>query len=93
MLLLCVIKGFIEQYGICVYSEYLLVCVDDGQFYDLMLLLFSDELVCWVVEWVRVVQDVFEWLLIVENVLVYVCLLGELEEVDFVCVVLEEVDC
>lgn len=91
------IKQFFGEYCICCYIEYFSYCSDYGYFYDLMLILFIEEVVYYVVDCICKVQDFFGQCIGIEYVSYYVmfeviesCFLGELE---FVNVVLEEVDC
>jgi len=91
--LLLAIKDFLDQHGICGYSEHLSACADDGQLYDLMPLPFSAESIERIAERIRVVQDVLERPLIIENVSAYARLPGELSESEFVRAVLETADC
>lgn len=87
------LKGFLDEHGVRYYSEHLSYCSDDGQLYDLMPIPFTEEAARYVAGRIRRVQDRLERRIGVENVSYYAAPGAELEEIEFLNLVLEEADC
>lgn len=84
---------FMDTHGALIYSEHLAWCADGGQLYDLLPLPYTEEAVRHVAARIRRVQDLLGRRIAVENVSCYAVPAQEMDEVDFVCAVLEEADC
>ncbi len=87
------IKTFLDRYGVSCYSEHLSYCSDSGHLYDLMPIPFTEEAVRYVAKRVRRVQEVLERRMVLEHISAYVAQAGEMNELEFLCAVLEEADC
>ena len=87
------IRGFLDDYGIGLYSEHLSYCSDHAQLYDLAPIPFTDEAVHYVADRIREVQQTLDRQILVENVSYYAAPGKQMEEIDFVQGVLEEADC
>ncbi|MGH8446179.1 MAG: HvfB family MNIO-type RiPP peptide maturase, partial [Solimonas sp.] len=87
------VTRFLDEHGIADYSEHLSWCADEGQFYELLPMPFSDDAVRHVAGRVRVVQDITGRRLALENISYYATLGGELSELEFIKAVLAEADC
>lgn len=87
------VKGFMDRYGIELYSEHLSYCADDAQLYDLMPIPFTDDAVRHVAERIRRVEEIIERPFTIENVSYYAPLATEMSELEFLNAVLEEADC
>lgn len=87
------LKHFLDEHQICLYSEHLSYCGDDGHLYDLMPIPFTEQAVHYVAERIQRVQDILQRRLIIENVSYYAAPGQELDEVDFVNEILQESDC
>jgi uncharacterized protein (UPF0276 family) len=87
------IKAFLKQYNIICYSEHLSYCADEGYFYDLFPIPFTDEAVKHVVQRIKEVQDFLEQRLIIENISYYVTPDKQLDEISFINQILTEADC
>ena len=77
----------------CVYSEHLSYCSDDGHLYDLMSIPFTEEAVHYVAGRSRHVQATLEQRIAVENISYYAAPGAELDELTCIKAVLEEADC
>ncbi|WP_342625505.1 DUF692 domain-containing protein [Pseudomonas alkylphenolica] len=86
-------REFLDQHNVVFFSEHLSYCSDDGQLYDLLPLPFTDEAVRHVAARIRQTQDVLERRIAVENISYYAAPYQALNEIDFLCAVLEEADC
>lgn len=86
-------RDFLERHDVAFFSEHLSYCTDDGQLYDLLPLPFTDEAVRHVASRIRLAQDVLERRIAVENISYYAAPYQALQEIDFLCAVLEEADC
>lgn len=87
------LRHFFRQHDIRYYSEHLSYCSDGGQLYDLMPIPFTEEAARYVAGRIRHVQDRLERRIGIENVSYYAAPGAELEEVEFLNLVLEEADC
>jgi uncharacterized protein len=87
------LKEFFDQHDVRYYTEHLSYCSDGGQLYDLMPIPFTEEAARYVARRIRHVQDRLERRIGIENVSYYAAPGAELDEVDFVNLVLEEADC
>lgn len=87
------IKGFLDDYGIGLYSEHLSYCSDHAQLYDLAPIPFTEEAVHYVAGRIREVQHMLDRQMLIENVSYYAAPGKQMEEIDFVRSVLEEADC
>jgi uncharacterized protein (UPF0276 family) len=87
------IKTFLDRYGVRCYSEHLSYCSDSGHLYDLMPIPFTEEAVRYVAGRVRRVQEVLERRMVLEHISAYAAQAGEMNELEFLCAVLEEADC
>jgi len=93
MKLLADIRGFLREHRIRRYSEHLSYCSDEAHLYDLMPLPFTEEAARHVAARIRDVQDFLGQRIAVENVSAYLAPGREMDETDFICLVLEEADC
>lgn len=87
------LKNFLDEHQVCLYSEHLSYCGDDGHLYDLMPIPFTEEAVHYVADRIRRVQDILQRQLIIENVSYYAAPGQELNELEFVSAILQEADC
>ncbi len=87
------LKGFLDDHQIRGYSEHLSYCTDDGHLYDLMPIPFTGDAVDYVADRIRRTQEILERRIAVENVSYYAAPGQELDEIDFLCGVLEQADC
>lgn len=88
------IRQFLDQHEICLYTEHLSYCSDDGHLYDLLPIPFTQEAVKYVAARVRSVQDILERRIALENASFYVqAPIVEMSEADFIRAVLVEADC
>lgn len=87
------IGAFLERHRVPLYSEHLSWCSDEGQLYDLAPIPFTAEGVRHVAARIGQAQDVLGRRIAVENVSYYAPLATELDELGFLCAVLEEADC
>lgn len=87
------IRGFLDGYGIGLYSEHLSYCSDHAQLYDLAPIPFTEEAVHYVAGRIREVQQTLDRQILIENVSYYAAPGKQMEEIDFVRDVLEEADC
>jgi uncharacterized protein (UPF0276 family) len=91
--LLRLIRQFVEQHQVALYSEHLSYCSDDGQLYDLLPLPFTDEAVRHVAARIRQTQDSLGRRIAVENASYYAAPYKALSEIEFLQAVLAEADC
>jgi uncharacterized protein (UPF0276 family) len=87
------LKQFLDLHDICIYSEHLSYCGDDGHLYDLLPIPFQEEAVDYVAQRIRRTQEILERPIAVENVSYYAAPGQEMAEANFVKAVLEEADC
>ena len=87
------LKAFLGEHQICLYSEHLSFCGDDGLLYDLMPIPFTSAAVDYVASRIRRVQDILEQRIAIENISYYAAPGKEMEEIDFLNAVLQEADC
>jgi len=87
------LKLFLREHQICLYSEHLSYCSDDGHLYDLMPIPFTEEAIHYVANRIRRVQDILEQPIAMENVSYYAAPGKQMEEIDFLNAVLDEADC
>ena len=91
--LLSHIRDFLREHQIRRYSEHLSYCSDDAHLYDLMPIPFTEEAARHVAGRIRRVQDFLGQRIAIENVSAYIAPGREMEETDFIRLVLEEADC
>jgi uncharacterized protein len=87
------LKQFLDEHRVLYYTEHLSYCSDGGHLYDLMPIPFTDDAARYVAARIRHVQDRLERRIGVENVSYYAAPGAELEEIEFLNIVLEEADC
>lgn len=87
------IKQFLDTHGIADYTEHLTWTADDGQFYDLLPIPFTEDAVHHVAARVRQAQDILERRIALENASYYAPLATELDEAAFITAVLGEANC
>lgn len=87
------LKRFMKEHNITLYSEHLSYCSDGGHLYDLMPIPFTEDAVHYVAGRIRQVQDMLEERIAIENVSYYAAPGKEMNEIDFLNVVIEEADC
>ncbi len=87
------VKSFLDEHHIIAYSEHLSYCSSAGHMYDLMPIPFTEDAVKYVVERVKIVQDILERPLILENVSYYAAPAQEMTELDFTLAILDQADC
>lgn len=88
------VRGFLDEYGVVLYTEHLSWCADDGQLYDLLPIPFTEEAVRHVAGRIRRTQEILERRIAIENVSCYVLPEpAEMSEAEFIRAVLEEADC
>lgn len=87
------LKRFLKEHRIRYYSEHLSYCSDEGHLYDLLPIPFTEEAALYAAERVRRVQDILEQRIALENVSYYAAPGKQMEEIDFLRVVLQEADC
>ena len=93
MVLLAVVKEFLDTHGIGSYTEHLSACSDTGHLYDLMPIPFTGDAVRYVAARISRVQDYLERRIGIENVSYYAAPGQELTELGFINAVIEEADC
>lgn len=93
-MLLRKIRGFLDEFGIALYTEHLSYCSDGGHLYDLLPIPMTEEAVKYVAARIRRAQDILERRIAIENASFYVnAPIAEMDEASFVRAVLEEADC
>ncbi len=87
-------KAFLTEHHIRFYTEHLSYCADRGHLYDLFPIPFTEEAVRYTAQRIRQAQDILEQPIAVENASYYVTApIGEMDELAFICAVVEEADC
>lgn len=87
-------KAFLNDHQFALYTEHLSFCSDEGHFYDLYPIPFTEEAVRYVADRVRIAQDVLERPIALENASYYVTPpFAEMDELTFINAVLNEADC
>lgn len=88
------VKDFLEQHQIQRYTEHLSYASDGGYLYDLLPIPFTEEAVNYVASRIRQTQDILGRRIAVENTSYYAAApISEMDELTFLCAVLEEADC
>ena len=91
------VKAFMATWHCPVYSEHLTACGDSGHLYDLMPLPFTEDMVRYVAERVRRIQDFLGRRIALENASYYALLPTgaepEMSEVEFINAVIAQADC
>jgi hypothetical protein len=87
------LKHFLKKHQVLCYSEHLSYCADDGHLYDLMPIPFTEAAVHHVTKRIQQTQDILEQRIAIENISYYCTPGKEMEEIAFICAVLEEADC
>lgn len=87
------VKQFLDTHGIADYTEHLTWTADDGQFYDLLPIPFTEDAVRHVAARVRQAQDILERRIALENASYYAPLATDLDEASFIGAVLAEAHC
>jgi uncharacterized protein (UPF0276 family) len=93
------VKQFLHQYNIPLYTEHLSYSTDayngqQGYFYDLLPIPFTDEAVHYVAQRIRQTQDILGQQIAVENASFYVqAPISTMDELTFIKAVLNEADC
>lgn len=87
------VRSFLDQHQICLYSEHLSYCSDEGHLYDLMPIPFTAEAVKFTADRIIRTQEILERRIAIENISYYAAPGKELEEIEFLNAVLEEADC
>lgn len=87
------LKEFLDEHRVLYYTEHLSYCSDGGHLYDLMPIPFTEDAARYVAGRIRHVQDRLERRIGIENVSYYAAPGAELEEIEFLGMVLELADC
>lgn len=88
------LKVFLDKYNISIYSEHLSYCSDEnGYFYDLRPISFTEEMVHYVAKRIQQVQGILERRIALENISYYELPSSELNEQTFINAVLNEAEC
>lgn len=87
------VKRFLIDFDVPVYSDHLTYCADEGQLYDLMPIPFTEEAAMHVAERILKVQDILGRQIAMENASYYAAPGKQLEEIDFINIVLQKADC
>lgn len=87
------VKQFLHDFEVPVYSDHLTYCADEGQLYDLLPIPFTEEAATHVAERICKVQDILGRQIAMENASYYAAPGQELEEIDFINMVLQKADC
>lgn len=87
------LKRFLDEHDVRYYSEHLSYSSDGGHLYDLMPIPFTEDAAQYVAGRIQRVQDRLGRRIGVENVSYYAAPAAELEEIEFLNLVLEEADC
>ena len=93
MVLLGLVKEFLDTHGIGSYTEHLSACSDTGHLYDLMPIPFTGDAVGYVAARVCRVQDYLGRRIGIENVSYYAAPGQEMTELEFINAVIDEADC
>jgi uncharacterized protein len=87
------LRHFFAAYDVRYYTEHLSYCSDGGHLYDLMPIPFTEDAAHYVAARIRHVQQRLERRIGIENVSYYAAPGAELDEADFLNLVLAEADC
>ena len=88
------LKTFLDQHDFALYTEHLSFCSDEGHFYDLYPIPFTEQAVKHVAGRIRQTQDILERRIAIENASYYVTPPGgKMDELSFINAVLSEADC
>lgn len=87
------IKTLLDTHDIRLYSEHLSYCSDDGHLYDLMPIPFTEAAAKYVAERILRTQEILGRQIAIENVSYYAAPGREMDEIDFINMVLEQADC
>jgi uncharacterized protein len=88
------LKRFLDHHDFALYTEHLSFCSDEGHFYDLYPIPFTEQAVKHVAERIRQTQDILERPIALENASYYVQPPhAEMDELSFIKAVLTEADC
>ena len=88
------LKVFLDEHNFALYTEHLSFCSDEGHYYDLYPIPFTEKAVHHVAERLRIAQDILERPIALENASYYVKPpLAEMDELAFINAVLTEADC
>lgn len=87
------VKQFLNDFDVPVYSDHLTYCADEGQLYDLMPIPFTEEAAMHVAERILKVQDILGRQIAMENASYYAAPGKQIEEIDFINLVLSKADC
>lgn len=88
------LKQFLDDHDFALYTEHLSFCSDEGHFYDLYPIPFTEQAVKHVVRRIRQTQDILERPIALENASYYVQPpQAEMDELSFISAVLNEADC
>ena len=92
--LLHAIKQFMQTHRICLYSEHLSWCSDQGQLYDLLPIPFTEDAIQHVVSRIQQTQDILGQRIAIENASFYLqAPINEMDEASFINEVLTRADC
>ncbi|WP_415879751.1 DUF692 domain-containing protein [Methylomonas sp. TEB] len=88
------LKQFLDHHDFALYTEHLSFCGDEGHFYDLYPIPFTEQAVKHVARRIRQTQDILERPIALENASYYVQPpQAEMDELAFINAVLAEADC
>ena len=88
------LKQFLDYHDFALYTEHLSFCSDEGHFYDLYPIPFTEQAVKHVAGRIRQTQDILERPIALENASYYVQPpQAEMDELSFINAVLSEADC
>lgn len=88
------LKQFLDHHDFALYTEHLSFCSDEGHFYDLYPIPFTEQAVKHVANRIRQTQDILERPIALENASYYVQPpQAEMDELSFINAVLAEADC
>ncbi|MCK9606655.1 MAG: DUF692 domain-containing protein [Methylomonas sp.] len=88
------LKRFLDQHQFALYTEHLSFCSDEGHFYDLYPIPFTEQAVKHVAERIRQTQQILERPIALENASYYLQPpQAEMDELSFINAVLTEADC
>lgn len=88
------LKQFLDHHDFALYTEHLSFCSDEGHFYDLYPIPFTEQAVKHVANRIRQTQDILERPIALENASYYVQPpQAEMDELTFINAVLSEADC
>lgn len=88
------LKRFLDQHEFALYTEHLSFCSDEGHFYDLYPMPFTEQAAKHVAGRIRQTQDILERPIALENASYYLQPpQAEMDELNFINAVLNEADC